>query len=208
MQKNKKILIADDHLVILRAFEFVLSDNYDLSFASNGLELYQRYLEESPDVLIVDIEMPLVDGLDAIRRIREEDKNAKIIIITGKREKKLFQQAMQLKISGYHLKSSFDPADIIENIEGVLKGETYFDDELLELITQNETNPYTLTDTELRVLCYASKGYTAKQTAEKFYRSVETIKVHKTSILSKTESSNMTEAVTKVGERVTLEDYK
>src|SRR5690606_34602856 len=122
-----KIVIADDHPILLEGLynQLVKLGYTDLFKAVNGSEALQLIMEENPDIAILDIEMPIMDGLSITKHCKEVDSNTKFIILSYHKEAEFIAKAKSLNISGYILKE--DALTEIENcIRAILNGKEYY----------------------------------------------------------------------------------
>lgn len=124
----KKILLVDDHSSIRNGIKFYFEDSqvYQISSeAGNGLEALEKLKHQNFDLIITDISMPEMDGIELIRNIKELDKDMKIMALTMHGEAKIVQQVTQLGINGYIMKNS-GKEKVLEAIRLIFNGETYF----------------------------------------------------------------------------------
>ena len=127
MNRDIKILVADDHPMLLKGLkDELLSNNYsNIITATNGAEALEKLASETPDIAILDIEMPLLTGFEVINKCQEKDLKTKFIILTSHKESRYIYKAKSLNISGYLLKD--EPfSEIQKCIYKVLDGENYY----------------------------------------------------------------------------------
>lgn len=189
---RKRILFADDHELILQGLRRVLESEYDvLEPVSDGRELIRRVPELRPDLVIVDISMPLLNGLDATSQLTRTHPKLKVIILTVHADVALAARAFDAGASGYLLKQAAS-TQLKTAIETVLRGGTYvppdMTDQLLKthrraahLAAPHET---TLTGRQREVLQLIAEGHTAAETAKILHVSPRTVEFHKYRIMA------------------------
>jgi DNA-binding NarL/FixJ family response regulator len=186
-----RLLLADDHAIVARGLEALLKDTFSLvGVVHDGRSLLEAVETLKPDVILTDISMPLLNGLDAIRQIRERQPNAKVIVLTMHRETELAVDALRAGASGYILKIS-PPEELITAIQQVAQGRAYVTTLLAkDLITllleagrspQSETSP--LTPRQREVLQLVAEGKTMKEVAAILNISPRTAESHKYEIM-------------------------
>ena len=196
--KNKvKILIADDHSLFRKGLKDMLEEaapKFLVSEAQNGEQALTMMKKECYDVAVFDIDMPLLNGLDAARESNKLHLDTKIIILTMYKDEHLFNQAIDAGVKGYILKEN-TVADIKNTIRTVLDGHYYFSPTISDYLMnrerktlekQNETNSIgTLTPTEKKILKLISESKTSKEIAGQLYVSVKTVEKHRLNICDK-----------------------
>jgi DNA-binding NarL/FixJ family response regulator len=146
--------------------------------------------ELKPDIAILDIDMPVMSGLDAARKIKEEGLNTKVVILTIHKDKEYFDEALELDIKAYVLKESI-ANDLIDCIRQVAAGEYYISSVISGYLIEKNKNGNSkrdldkLTSTELQILKLIAQNKTSAQIAEELFRSVRTIENHRNNICSK-----------------------
>src|SRR5678816_2506272 len=161
--KHIRLLIADDHVMFAQGLESLLRDEFDLlGTARNGEELVDATLELNPDVILVDISMPVLNGFDAVRRIRDSGSDTRIIFLTMHDDATLLSEAFRCGASGYILKQSAGE-ELANAIREVAQGNNY----VSPLITNRPAEPLTLhaqkttiTPRQREVLELISRGLT------------------------------------------------
>lgn len=157
---------------------------------SNGEEAWKLVRELKPEIAILDIDMPVMSGLDAARKIKEEGLNTKVVILTIHKDKEYFDEALELDIKAYVLKESI-ANDLIDCIKQVAAGEYYMASVISGYLVEknkhvnNKTDFDKLTSTELQILKLISQNKTSVQIAEELFRSVRTIENHRNNICNK-----------------------
>lgn len=190
-----KIYIAEDQAMLNSALVALLSMEEEFEIvgsATDGLTAYQEIPLKNPDVLILDIEMPHMTGLEVAQKLREKKMEVIIIILTTFAQQSYFEAAVDNQVQGYLLKEA-PTEELIETIRLVRKGETIYHPALVRQVLRMEKNP--LTSREIEVLKEMAKGLTAKDISDIMYLSYGTVRNYISSILSKTGSQTWIEAV-------------
>lgn len=180
--KRIRLLIADDHVMFAQGLESLLHDEFDLiGTARNGEELVEATLRLEPDVILVDISMPVLNGFDAVRHIRERGTQAKIIFLTMHDDATLLSEAFRCGASGYILKQAAGE-ELVNAIREVARGNNY----VSPLVTNLPAEPLkvhaqkaTLTPRQREVLKLISRGLTMKEIASQLNISTRTAETHK-----------------------------
>lgn len=180
--KRIRLLIADDHVMFAQGLESLLHDEFDLiGTARNGEELVEATLRLEPDVILVDISMPVLNGFDAVRYIRERGTQAKIIFLTMHDDATLLSEAFRCGASGYILKQAAGE-ELVNAIREVARGNNY----VSPLVTNLPAEPLkvhaqkaTLTPRQREVLKLISRGLTMKEIASQLNISTRTAETHK-----------------------------
>lgn len=180
--KRTRLLIADDHVMFAEGLESLLRDEFDLlGTARNGEELVEATLRLQPDVILVDISMPVLNGFDAVRSIKANGNDARIIFLTMHDDATLLSEAFRCGASGYILKQAAGE-ELVNAIREVAQGNNYVSplvkdlpDEPLPIRTQKAT----LTPRQREVLELISRGMTMKEIASHLNISTRTAESHK-----------------------------
>lgn len=198
-----RILIADDHPVVRKGMRAMLETEPDLEVigeAKNGAEAVEQYRQMAPDVVLMDLVMPGVDGIEAIQQIRAADPRARIMVLTSFTSDEKVFAAIRAGAAGYMLKDS-DPDDLLRAIHQVYRGESSLHPAiahkvLAELAHPAESKPQveTLTEREKEVLSYIAQGMNNNQIAEKLVVSRATVHSHVNRILTKLQLDSRTQA--------------
>jgi DNA-binding NarL/FixJ family response regulator len=202
-----KVLIADDHKLFRQGLIGLMRTREDLvevlGEASTGTEAIELAEKLQPDVILMDIYMPEVDGLQAAKEIRARFPNIAIVMLTSSERDGHLYEAVQLGVSGYLLKS-LDATELFDLLTGVVRGETAMTralaGKLLKAVANRladeEKGEHALTERELYVLRLVASGATNSEIAEKLSISINTVKSHLKNILGKLQLENRTQAAT------------
>ena len=206
MENRISVLIADDHSLIRQGLKQILEIEKDLAVvaqASNGSEAVQLARECRPDVILMDINMPGTNGLQAIKEIKQEKLECKIIVLTIHEDREYLFKTLQMGAEGYVLKDA-EPSVLIEAIRNVYLGQSYIQPNMtMELvkefnkITMHEKekhNENNLTAREIEVLELIAEGMINKEIAKQLYISEKTVKNHVSNIFRKLNVSDRTQA--------------
>lgn len=193
--KKIKLLIADDHALIREGLKRMLEFEEDLSFlgeSRNGKELLEIIKVEVPNIVLLDMNMPLMGGIETLREIKKSYSNIKVIMLTVENDRSTIQKAIETGADGYVLKDSAGE-EIVNAIRTVNDGGQYIDKSLVNIlfsalrgngkIENNILN--TLTNRELEILSKISEGYSNKEIGEELFISEKTVKNYATKIFKK-----------------------
>ncbi len=198
------VLIADDHHVVRRGLLFFLKTQKDIEIigeATNGKEAVKLVSELNPDVVLMDLSMPEMDGVMATKVIRETNASVKIIILTSYGDQDHVIPALRAGASGYQLKD-IEPDDLVQTIRDVLQGQSKLHPKVTPHVmahlssqtAQPQTKIDDLTKREREVLKELAKGKSNKEIASALFITEKTVKTHISNILSKLQLSDRTQA--------------
>jgi DNA-binding NarL/FixJ family response regulator len=191
------VLLADDHPMLREGIVAVIQGESDMAVvaeASNGREAVERYREFRPDVTLMDLLMPQMDGLAAIQAIRAEFPQARIVILTTYRGDVQALRALKAGAAGYLLKSLIR-TELLEAIRVVHAGRRLIPPEIAAELAEHAAEE-ALSDREIKVLEFVAAGNSNRQVAAQLCVSEETVKAHMKNILSKLTANDRTHAVT------------
>lgn len=192
-----RVLTVDDHPVLREGIAAVLGSEDDIVLvaeASNGLEAIEQFRIHRPDVTLMDLQMPVMSGTDAIAEIRNEFPDARIIVLTTYGGDAQAVRAFKAGASGYLLKSMVRK-ELVETIRSVHAGKKKIPPEIAFEIAEHHADD-ALTEREIQVLRDVAAGNANKMIAAHLAISEETVKAHMRSILSKLDANDRTHAVT------------
>ena len=202
MTENKiRIMLVDDHGVVRSGLGAFLSVNPDMELvgeAENGEQAVVRAGLLNPDVILMDLMMPVMDGVAAIQAIKQQHPRIQIIALTSFKEKDLVQRALQAGAIGYLLKD-VSAEQLIQAIRSAYVGRSTLSQEATQALIHSTTQPpapgHDLTEREREVLILMVEGLNNTEIAERLVVSPSTIKTHVSHVLAKLGVSGRTEAV-------------
>ena len=195
-----KILLVDDHQMVrlgLKSYLELQEDIAEVSEAVNGREGVEQALASRPDVIIMDIVMPEMNGIEATLAILKEWPEAKILILTSYLDNEKIYPVLDAGAHGYMLKTS-SAEEILRAVKKVAKGEFAIETEVSKKVEYHRNHielQEDLTARERDILGLLAKGYENQRIADELFISLKTVKTHVSNILSKLEVSDRTQAV-------------
>jgi DNA-binding NarL/FixJ family response regulator len=196
MTKKISILSVDDHPLLREGIAAVLQVETDIVLAAeatNGREAIEQFRTHRPDVTLMDLQMPLMNGIDAITEIRREFPQARFIVLTTYQGDVQALRALKAGASGYLLKNMLRK-DLVSTIRAVHAGKRYLPPEIAAELADHVTDD-ALTEREIEVLRCVAMGHSNKIIADRLDVSEATVKGHMKSILSKLDANDRTHAV-------------
>lgn len=198
------VLLAEDHAVVREATAEIVDHQSDMRVvgqAGTGEEALALARELRPHVIVMDIAMPRVNGLEATRRIVAECPQCKVLVLTAREEERYVIQLLQAGATGY-LPKTVDLGDLLEAIRSVARGEPVLPPEVASVVMRHlageepaEPKARLLTERELEVLELAAQGLTNQEIGQRLHISVRTVEAHLTHVYNKLGVSSRTEAV-------------
>ena len=195
-----RVLLADDHAVLRHGLHLILKEAADLTVvgeAANGEEAVQLALELEPDVVLMDVGMPGLDGIQATQRIRAVRPDIQVLVLTISDRDKDLIQAVKAGARGYLLKSA-ESSQVVDAIRRIAAGETILPPTLISRVLDELANPapapLVLTGREQEILKLIAQGLGNKKIASKLHISENTVKTHVRHVLEKLNLSNRAEA--------------
>ncbi|MCX6012661.1 MAG: response regulator transcription factor [Chloroflexi bacterium] len=202
-----KILLADDHPMLRHGIKELLEREPDFEVigeASDGEEAIDLAIKYAPDVILMDIGMPKISGLEATKRIKKEKPDIAILVLTIHDEDEYIVGLLEAGAAGYLLKSAYGK-ELVQSIRAICNGEYVFHPEIGKRLLKRALNKKTgvinpvglekLTNREIEVLNLASRGLSNKEIAIKMGIGVRTVKGYMVNIFSKMRVASRTEAV-------------
>lgn len=197
-----KVLLVDDHEMVrlgVSSYLMIQSDMEVVGEASNGLEGYHKALELRPDIILMDLVMDVMDGIEATQKIMADWPQAKIIIVTSFLDDEKVYPAMEAGASSYLLKTS-SAVEIAQAIRSTYQGHKVIEPAVTEKIIEHRLDqarpkPHDeLTNRELDVLRLIGQGYSNQAIAEELVITLKTVKTHVSNIFTKLEVEDRTQA--------------
>jgi len=197
-----QLFLVDDHQIVLDGLLRILSELEGISVigqALNGKEALEKIPTLRPDLVLMDLDMPVMNGLDAATQLLKTLPDLKIVILTMHREESLVKKMMEIGVQGFFIKNT-DQEELLLGIRQVLKGKKYFHYEALTPLVQStplapntlELNRLSqLSEREREVLLGIARGLTSQQIGEELFISTRTVETHRKNIHAKLEIKNL-----------------
>jgi len=198
-----KVLFVDDHEMVRIGVSAYLSAQPDIEVigeADNGLKAVELALELRPDIILMDLVMPEMDGIEATKRIIEKWPEAKIIIVTSFLDDEKVYPALEAGATSYMLKTS-KASEIARAVRSTFQGQSVLEPEVTGKMMEKLRRPKItqlhdqLTNREMEILLLMTRGKTNQEIADELYIALKTAKVHVSNILSKLAVQDRTQAV-------------
>jgi DNA-binding NarL/FixJ family response regulator len=211
VERTIRILMADDHAVFREGLRYVLGSEPDMEIvgeAATGKEVVQRAADLGPDVVLMDIQMPGINGIEATRRILGSDPKVGIVVLTMFEDDDSVFSAMRAGARGYVLKGA-DPSEILKVVRAVAEGDAYFGAEIARRLTDFFSVPRTaspaepfpeLTAREREVLDLIAQSHNNAKIAKLLYVSPKTVRNHISNIFTKLQIADRTQAILRARE--------
>lgn len=191
-----KILLADDHKIFRESLRKLLSVEKIaevIGEAGDGKQLLALLDQHSPDLVLMDISMPVMDGIETAKKALEKYPDLKILTLSSFGDEKYYYKMVEAGVKGFVLKNS-GISELEQAIREVAEGGSWFSNELLQKviisISKAASKETEISDREVEILKFICDGLTNDQIAEKIHLSPDTIKWHRNNLLSKTGCSN------------------
>ena len=208
MDKRISVLCVDDHQIVREGIVAVIGRQIDMEVtgtAANGLQAVEAFLQNPPDVTLMDLQLPVLSGLEAIRRIRSADVHAKIIVLTTYHGDEDVHRALEAGAATYVLKEA-----VLDDLAGVVRavhnGAQPLSDDVRRILA-TRLNYGQLTAREIEVLELIAQGLSNKEVGKSLGITEETTKVHVRNIMDKLDVEDRTEAVTRALRRGIIHLY-
>ncbi|MBU2907342.1 MULTISPECIES: response regulator transcription factor [Arenibacter] len=219
MNKTTRIVLADDHSLVRDGIRALLEedDNYVvIGEVSNGKEAVQMVLDKKPDLLIIDIRMPEMNGIEAVEELKRNSSATKCIILSMHDSEEYILKSVNAGASGYLLKDT-GKMEFLKAISTVEQGGKYFSGDISNVLvnnllsqgqtkqeskpqTKNGNNSFGITSKELQILELVLSGLTNKQISEKLQKSKRTIETHRFNLMRKMGVNNLMDLARKAQE--------
>ncbi|MFJ8413962.1 response regulator [Bacillus paramycoides] len=198
-----KLLLVEDHHIVRRGLVFFLKSREEFEIigeAENGEEALTFVQKEKPDLVLMDLSMPKMDGIEATKRIKQYDKTIKILMLSSFSEQDYVLPALEAGADGYQLKE-VQPEQLVASIIAVYQGNTNFHPKVTPAllgrpaVKKEKENPFSmLTKREQEVLREIAKGRSNKEIAAELHITEQTVKTHVSNVLAKLEVDDRTQA--------------
>jgi two-component system, NarL family, response regulator NreC len=192
-----RVLIADDHAILRAGLKLLVNSQADMEVvgeASDGEQAIETARETNPDVALMDLTMPRVTGVEALRKILQGGGKTRVVVLTMHDDPAYLRSVLAAGASGYVLKRSVD-GDLLSAIRAVHTGGTFIDPSLAGVLVQEvqgrdkgasaKAKPAILSDREMQVLRLVARGFSNKQIAGQIFLSVKTVETYRSRVLSK-----------------------
>jgi DNA-binding NarL/FixJ family response regulator len=211
VDRNIRIVVADDHAVFREGLRAVLSSEPDMEVvgeAATGEEVLKRADELEPDVILMDIQMPEINGIEATRRLQSAKQGIGIVVLTMFEDDDSVFSAMRAGARGYVLKGA-DPSEILRVVRAVAEGEAYFGPEIARRLSGFFSTPRVaspeyplpeLTARERDILNLIARGHSNATIAARLFVSPNTVRNHITHIFAKLQVADRAQAVVRARE--------
>lgn len=199
MSEPVRILIADDHTVVRTGLGALLGANADMvvvASAANGEEAHRLAVEHRPDVVLMDLSMPEVDGIEATRRILGDDPGITVLVLTSFSDRARVLEALDAGALGYLLKDS-EPDDLLRAVRAAARGEAPIDPRVTRALLERRASgraPTELTEREREVLALVAQGLANKLIARRLGIAEKTVKAHLTNVFARIGVTDRTQA--------------
>jgi DNA-binding NarL/FixJ family response regulator len=194
-----RVVVADDHAVVRAGLTQLLATFAEVELvgaAANGEEAVSLCAQRDPDVVLMDLEMPVLDGIEATRRIRAAQPGVAVVVLTSFSDRDRILRALDAGAAGYLLKDA-EPADLLRAIEAAARGEAPLDPKAARALLSARRSPTTsdsLSEREREVLAMVAEGLPNKVIARQLAISEKTVKAHLTSVYRQIGVTDRTQA--------------
>lgn len=194
------VLLAEDHLILRDGIKALLKDHPDIKVvaeASNGKEVQDLLVDSQVDLLVLDINMPELDGIQTARYVKENYKDIKVLMLSMLEQEKYVTKSIEAGALGYILKTT-GKDELVNAIKTVAKGDPYISHKISASLFRNMYHPVLgaerievdLSARELEILSLIAEGYTNSEIANKIFTSKRTVETHRKNLIDKTGTKN------------------
>lgn len=216
MKNNISIVLVDDHAIVRDGIKYLLEENENLEIigeGSNGIEAIELVKNLEPDILIIDVRMPEMNGIEAVKIINSKPVKTKSIVLSMHDSEEYILESIEAKAMGYLLKDA-SKDEILKAIQTVYQGEKYFSGDISNIIVNNllkkkssttseeitPKNDFNLTKKEIEILNLVLLGKTNKEISEELNKSKRTVETHRFNLMKKMNVKNLIELSSKAKE--------
>lgn len=192
MPRKPSVILAEDHALVAEGIRLILEPEYELiDTVADGAELIRRFKEAPPDIVVADVSMPRMNGIEALREIKRLSERTRVLILTGSADVNLAVEAFRAGASGYVLKHAA-PTELTAALKEIGEGRTYITPRIANEVLQRlmeaprESKGPSLTGRERQVLQLIAEGKSSKEAADVLDVAPRTIEFHKRNIMNKT----------------------
>jgi DNA-binding NarL/FixJ family response regulator len=198
-----RLAIADDHQLVLDGLKALISDVPDFELVAegnNGKDLCLITDNLNVDLVLVDIDMPVMNGMQATEIIKKKHADVKVIVLTMHNEKGIIQKVLEVGADGYLLKNT-NQQELVGAIRKVMNGEKYFSTEVTmslatpgdgaKVVLQNQELDTSLTEREIEILKLIAQGFSNKEIGDRLFISHRTVDTHRTNLMRKLDAKNI-----------------
>ena len=202
-----KVLLVDDHVVVRQGLKALFADEPDIEVigeASNGREAVERLADLEPDVVLMDISMPGLNGIEATRQIQQRYPEIKVVVLSMHANEEYVFQVLQAGASGYVLKQS-DSMEVLTAIRAAVAGGSFLSPPISRTVIDDyvrradargqSSDPEPLTSREREVLQLLAEGQSNREIAEELSISIKTVETHRSNMMNKLGLSSKTELI-------------
>jgi DNA-binding NarL/FixJ family response regulator len=198
MKSKKKVIIVEDHAIFREGLKRIITELDDLELigeAPNGAVFLEMLKKHTPDLVLMDIQMPVMDGIEATEKALIQNPSLKILVLSMFGEEEYVYSMVDKGIYGFILKTS-DVSDFKKAIQKVSDGQQYYSEEIMQILVKkvrgfDTVDKIVLSEKETEVLRLLCKGLSNNEIADKLFISVRTVEGYRNKLLQKTNSSNV-----------------
>jgi|SRR5690554_278365 len=196
-----RVAVTDDHTLFRKSLSFLINSFKNMEVvleASNGQELLEKLKHQAIDILLLDLQMPKMDGFETYQRLNTEHPDIKVLVLTSLSEAEIIRKIMELGVHGYFTKNT-DPNELERAILKLNEDGFYFEKSLANIIKDiidtpslnvSVEQPVAFTERETEILRLTLKEYSGIEIADTLYISPKTVEKHKRNLMEKTQSKN------------------
>lgn len=212
-----KVILADDHIIVRNGIKILLESEGEVEViaeASNGQEAIEKVKQFKPDILISDIRMPIMNGLEATAELKKISPDTKTLILSMHDDEEYIIKSVECGASGYLLKDT-TKEEFVKALRSILDGHKYFSGDISDVLVNGYLNKntgassqgeagtavktdYHITKREKQILQLVYEGHSNKEIADELGKSIRTVETHRFNIMKKLEVSNITELIRKI----------